>query len=271
MCNSHLAESKFEISPTWLTASHSRWCPCGVYITSLALLCSTCRGAASEIVRRQPPVADGLPPPPGPKPDISVSLRGPELQAIGNHDLKDWEGGATPSVCYEKLLELCQVDVPLLKFLPEKPLPFSAAWARLFIEACTTRSLASWKSCFMFPKAVMLAPVRAGRRVVQKKGSLATQVLEKIQRFTSDRESLWKEVLDRATSRKPRDRDEKSDGSVLEVKSADAESMVPARPLVPEKAKEKAAVAALRIITKRYAFSIPHPSPQRIRRPSINS
>src|SRR6185312_718303 len=94
---------------------------------------------------------------------------------------------------------------------PEAASPFSAAWARLFIEACTTRSLASWKSCFMFPKAVMLAPVRAGRRVVQKKGSLATQVLEKIQRFTSDRESLWKEVLDRTASRKPRDRDEKSD------------------------------------------------------------
>src|SRR5689334_20728220 len=59
--NSHLAESKFEISTAWLEASHSRWCPCSKWITSISLLCSSCRGSNSEIVHRRTPIADGLP------------------------------------------------------------------------------------------------------------------------------------------------------------------------------------------------------------------
>ena len=79
--NSHLAEQKFDISNNWFTTSNSRWCPCGQWVTSLSLSCSTCRGSHSEIVHRTP-IADGLPPPPGMKPDISVRLRGPDIQSI---------------------------------------------------------------------------------------------------------------------------------------------------------------------------------------------
>ena len=47
------------------------------------------------------------------------------------------------------------------------------------MEAYATKSLASWKAVFMFPKAVLLAPVRMGRKVSQKKGSMTTQLLER--------------------------------------------------------------------------------------------
>src|SRR5207248_9594907 len=80
--NSHLAESKFDISVSWLSTNSSRWCPCSRWITSLSLLCSHCRGSQSEIVRRNPPKADGLPPPPGLKPDISIRISGPDVRPM---------------------------------------------------------------------------------------------------------------------------------------------------------------------------------------------
>jgi len=186
------------------------------------------------------------------KPDISVHLRpalGHVIGVVENPELKRFVEGKSqiPASFTEELMGLCKIDVPLLKFLPRAAAsPFSGAWARLFTDAGVTGSLASWKACFMFPKAVLLAPVRAGRRVSQKKGSLATQVLEKIQRFSSDRDSLWSEVLERATNRVPRARESKSesggkvDGKVIDAVKKSVESRI-------AKCMEKAAVAALRI------------------------
>jgi hypothetical protein len=54
----------------------------------------------------------------------------------------------------------------------------------------------------MFPKAVLLAPYRMGKKTMKKKGSMATQVLERIRRWSCDREALWAEVLARASGRK---------------------------------------------------------------------
>ena len=75
--NSHLAQTPFTIPDSWLSASHSCWCHCRRWITSPQVLCSSCRGAHSEIGHRRTPVADGLPLPPGPKPDIAIKLRDP--------------------------------------------------------------------------------------------------------------------------------------------------------------------------------------------------
>ena len=110
--------------------------------------------------------------PPGMKPDISVRLRGPDIQSIpgeGN-EFKAFpvgEGQEYKAVELSKeLLELCRVDVPLLKFLPRPAAsPFTRAWEGLLRDACSTRSLASWEAVFMFPKAVLLAPFRMGQRL----------------------------------------------------------------------------------------------------------
>ena len=202
--NSHLSGRKFEISDSWLSESNSRWCHCGHWITSLSLSCSTCRGSHSEIVHRTP-LADGLPPPPGMKPDISIRLRGSDVQPLPEEvqDFKAFPDGDECKASNELskvLLDLCQVDVPLIKFLPRPAAsPFATAWAGLLRAA---RSLASWEAVFMFPKAVLLAPYRMGKKTMKKKGSMATQVLERIRRWSCDREALWAEVLARASGRK---------------------------------------------------------------------
>ena len=70
------------------------------------------------------------------------------------------------------------------------------------LDAYTTKSLASWRLCFMYPKAVLLSPFRFGKKVKEKKGSMTTQVLDRIRRWSSDRDGLWAEVLARADCRK---------------------------------------------------------------------
>jgi hypothetical protein len=203
--NSHLAESKFDISVGWLSATFSRWCPCGNWIISLSLLCSHCRGSQSEIVRRRPPKADGLPPPPGLKPDISIRISGPEVQPL-SHDVKEavFKDVVGFSGQSEALLDLCRIDVPLLlKYLPGPAAsPFARAWASLFLEAYSKGTVECWRAVFMFPKAVLLAPLRMGKKVSNRQGSLATQVLDRLRRWSSDRAELWAEVLARAAHRK---------------------------------------------------------------------
>ena len=54
----------------------------------------------------------------------------------------------------------------------------------------------------MYPKAVLLSPFRFGKKVKEKKGSMTTQVLDRIRRWSSDRDGLWAEVLARADCRK---------------------------------------------------------------------
>ena len=51
-------------------------------------------------------------------------------------------------------------------------------------------------------EAVLLSPFRFGKKVKEKKGSMTTQVLDRIRRWSSDRDGLWAEVLARADCRK---------------------------------------------------------------------
>jgi hypothetical protein len=142
------------------------------------------------------------------KPDISVRLRGPDIQSIPREGKEfkafgEGQEGKAVNELSKELLELCRVDVPILKFLPRPAAsPFTRAWGGLFWEACSTRSLASWEAVFMFPKAVLLTPFRMGKKTLKRKGSMATQVLERIRRWSSDRVALWAEVLARASGRK---------------------------------------------------------------------
>ena len=127
-----------------------------------------------------------------------------------------------------------RVYVPLMKYLPRPAAsPFTKTWESLFLEAYSSHSLASWQACFMFPKAVLLAPARMGQKVKKKNGSMATKILERIERWKTEREALWAEVLARAAGRK----------NELSM-SSDRKSLPAVAP--EKKSVEKAAVAALR-------------------------
>ena len=107
-------------------------------------------------MRRKPPKADGLPPPPGLKPDISIRISGPDVQPVSPEVKVDLDVKEESS---DALFELCRTDVPLLKYLPGPAAsPFARAWASLFLEAYSKQSVESWRAVFMFPKAVLLAP-----------------------------------------------------------------------------------------------------------------
>ena len=154
------SENSKSVRVGWMELT--RWCPCQKFITSLCVNCSSCRGAHSEISHRRAPIADGLPPPPGPKPEIAIRLMGPSVQQVPADHMQC--PSLADEACHQALLELCRVNVPIIKYLPGPAAsPFTKAWERLFFDAYTTRSLASWRACFMFPKAVLLAPARMGK------------------------------------------------------------------------------------------------------------
>ena len=168
--NSHLSESKFDIPASWLLSNHSCWCRCGFWITSLQLSCSTCRGAHSEIIHRRTPKADCLPPPPGHKPDISIRLCDPDPLPVPAEAVREFKSVEGKEIRFiDSLMELCRVNAPLIKQLPKSAVAvFAKTWAGLFMEATSTHSVASWRGVFLFPKAVLLAPVRGGRRISRR-------------------------------------------------------------------------------------------------------
>jgi len=136
------------------------------------------------------------------------------------------------------LFELCQIDCPMLKVVPKPAASmFARTWAGLLQEATSSKLEARWADFFMFPKVVLLAPLRGGRRV-SKKSSFADLVLGRIQRWTSDRDDLWQEVKKRS-GRRP----------------------TPKAVAAPTKSFEKAAVAALRLGDVKKALQILNAAP----------
>src|SRR5947209_13934894 len=94
----------------------------------------------------------------------------------------------------------------------------------------------------MYPKVILLAPFRRGRRFSNKFGSLANQVLERIRRWSFDRDALWEEVKGRAAGRglsEHRDGLELRPGSGPEATAESADGELKSR-VVPELSEEKA-------------------------------
>ena len=80
--------------------------------------------------------------------------------------------------------------MPLLKRIPKAAASqFSRVWASLLLEATGNRSSSAWAAFFMFPKAVLLAPPRGGKKI-SKKRSLADLVLDRVSNWQSSREQL---------------------------------------------------------------------------------
>ena len=117
------------------------------------------------------------------------------------------------------LMDLCHVDTPLVKRVPNSQCSrFATMWGKLLTQAVTDKSLGSWSEFFMFPKCILWTPVRGGKRIA-KKTNFTDLVRVRLNKWSAaGREDLWKDVLERSkrplveSPPKP-----KSDGTLLEA------------------------------------------------------
>ena len=87
-------------------------------------------------------------------------------------------------------------NVPLLKVIPKREAAlFARLWSGLLHEALERKDEESWADFFRFPKCVLLAPVRGGRRVSRSQ-SLADLVNTRLTGW-SEKAIMWEAVLGR--------------------------------------------------------------------------
>jgi len=100
--------------------------------------------------------------------------------------------------CAVSLMDICRLDTPLLKRIPNSQRSaFATAWGRLLDEATHSGQLSAWSDFFMYPKCILWTPVRGGSRL-SKKRSMADLVKARIAKWKSDPDSLWKDVVERS-------------------------------------------------------------------------
>lgn len=159
-------------------------------------------------------------------------------------------------------MSICVVDVPLMKDVPKRQqCDFAAKWSDLLSAALSKQSAESWFDFFVFPKCILLAPPRGGKRL-SKSRSRADIVQSRLSQWEAGNQGdLWKAVLARGAQRKPpkfADRD-REDTYTLErevvkaLRMGDvrkALQMFTAAPIAPKSDETFEALKAL------------HPSPQ---------
>ena len=120
-------------------------------------------------------------------------------------------------------MDICRLDTPLLKRLPlsQKTL-FASTWAKILDDAVLSGSEADWSSFFVFPKCILWAPVRAGRKVIPVSGTVA----RRLARWPTEKAQLWEAVVERSRRRE------------LDVSGPKSK--------LPDAKKEKRVVSALR-------------------------
>src|SRR5438067_1265218 len=95
-------------------------------------------------------------------------------------------------------MDICTLDTPLVKRVPNSlRSAFATVWGRLLNQAVTNKQVHSWAEFFMFPKCILWTPTRGGRRLA-KKTSMVDLVRARISKWTTDRASLWKDVVERS-------------------------------------------------------------------------
>ena len=72
--------------------------------------------------------------------------------------------------------------------------------AGLLNDALDRKDTGSWADFFRFPKCILLAPVRGGRRISRSQ-SIADLVASRITKWSESREELWEAVLLRSEDR----------------------------------------------------------------------
>src|SRR5690349_2710351 len=95
-------------------------------------------------------------------------------------------------------MSICFTDVPLLKSRRNREAPlFARTWCGLLHDALVAQSVGSWFDFFVFPKCVLLTPVRGGRRI-SKVQTHADLVNGRISAWSVQKAQLWEEVLTRS-------------------------------------------------------------------------
>ena len=95
------------------------------------------------------------------------------------------------AIVYDKqLLAICFTNAPLLKVIPKREAAwFARMWSGLLHDAMEKRDVGSWVDFFRFPKCILLAPVRGGRRVSRSQ-SIADLVHARLRSWPEEKETL---------------------------------------------------------------------------------
>ena len=186
----------------WMKISDSKACPsCAQGV--VALTKSRCCRCPNVDVKESPRIAH-LP---------SIALRTDvaqiSLQTVSSAQGPDWSFHAGSceqkvAVVYDKqLLSICFTNAPLLKVIPKREAGwFARTWSGLLLDALDKRDVGSWFDFFRFPKCILLAPVRGGRRVSRSQ-SIADLVHARLKSWPAEKDTLWESVLVRC-QRSPR-------------------------------------------------------------------
>ena len=153
---------------------------------------------------RQVPESKGCVPPPQSR--LASSIR--EVRSRRHKELlvprttpfaQDAQTEEKAHAFFVPLMDLCRVDTPLVKRVPNSQCSrFATMWGKLLSQAVADKSLGSWSEFFMFPKCILWTPVRGGKRIA-KKANFTDLVRTRLNKWSAaGREGLWKDVLERS-------------------------------------------------------------------------
>ena len=67
------------------------------------------------------------------------------------------------------LMEICKVDTPVIKRIPNAQRSnFAGFWGRLLDQATLSKQESAWAEFFLFPKCILWSPIRGGKRFAKK-------------------------------------------------------------------------------------------------------
>ena len=96
-----------------------------------------------------------------------------------------------------QLLSICYADVPLMKDIPRRQAPlFARTWSSLLNEALARNTPTAWFEYACFPKCILLAQIRAGKRISRSQ-SRADLVNSRLVSWSENKSALWQGVLSR--------------------------------------------------------------------------
>ena len=77
---------------------------------------------------------------------------------------------ADPRKAFDILLETCKVESPIARKVPKLVVSqFSKMWGGLLEVALKEKTLRTWRHFLVFPKVILLTPIRGGSRLTKKK------------------------------------------------------------------------------------------------------
>ena len=96
---------------------------------------------------------------------------------------------------------LTRLNSPTLKLIPRRAVgQFARVWGALLIKAVATANHEHWFSALAFPRCVLVATRRGGKRVTR---SVTQMILDRIRRWSEDPRSVLAEAQIRSRGPSP--------------------------------------------------------------------